>query len=229
MASDQYGNWMNPDQQNQGSFGGLGGIGAGLFDIFGSKDPSRYAQKYLNQIPGQVHEQYDPYRQAGLQALPQLQQQFQQMLFNPQNIYSMLGQGFQKSPGYDFSMQEAMNASNNAAAAGGMAGSPSHQRQSMGIAEQLSNQEFQNYLGHMFNLYGQGLSGLGNINQTGFNASSDITKYLTDLLNTQASVGAYGAQNYNTRMGSGLGSLFGGLGSLFGGGGGMSSILNMLG
>jgi hypothetical protein len=42
----------------------------------GMQNPANGAQGYLNQIPGMMQGYYNPYIQAGQQALPQLQQQF---------------------------------------------------------------------------------------------------------------------------------------------------------
>jgi len=46
---------------------------------------------------------------------------------DPDGLYSKLGQGYKESPGYQFKLKQAMMAGDNAAAAGGMAGTPQHQ------------------------------------------------------------------------------------------------------
>lgn len=195
--------------------GSLASAGQGISSLF-SKSPFKKAQGYFNQVPGALHQGYDPYIQAGQSAMPQLQQQYHQLLSDPNSMYSMLGQGFQKSPGYDFNMREAMNASNNAAAAGGIAGSPAHQRQAMGLAEQLSNQEFQNYLGHMFDLYGKGLSGIEGFNKMGYESSTGLADMLSQNFMNQGQM-AFGGGSYNNmQTQSGLGNLLGGLGGLYG-------------
>jgi len=73
-------------------------------------------------------------------------------------------------------------------------------------------------------LYGQGLGGMGNINQMGYGASNNATQSLNDMLTKQAELAYSNASNNQSSTGgmfSGLGGLAGGaLGFLGGGPGG---------
>ena len=64
---------------------------------FGSVDTG--AQNYLSQIPGQIEPYLQPYSEAGQAQLPILQEQFAQLLSNPNALLSQFGEGYQASPG----------------------------------------------------------------------------------------------------------------------------------
>jgi len=126
------------------SGGLLGGglLGQGLASLFGGgSDPSKEANKYLSQIPGMLPQYFEPYMSGGRYAVPQLQnqlgqltgnlpglqQQLSELTSNPGALYGRLGAGYQQSPAYEFEKQQALQGANQAAAAGGMAGSPQSQ------------------------------------------------------------------------------------------------------
>lgn len=186
----------------------------GLFDFL-YDDPSKDAQKYLNRIPGTVKPYYDPYIQAGQRQLPGLEQQYGQLMNDPGGRMNEIGSSFQQSPGFQFALQQALQGSGQAAAAGGMAGSPQHEQQNMGIATQLGNQDYYNYLGNALNMYTQGLQGSQGLYNSGQNASNSLADLLASGLGSQASLGYAGGANQNM-MGLGtLGLLGGGLSSLY--------------
>lgn len=221
---------------------GLGGIGAGIGGMFGGghhKDPYKAASKYFNQIPGTVTPYFQPYINAGQNALgqmqgqygsllgnlPGVQNQFDSLINDPNALYSKIAAGYQKSPGYDWQLNQGLNAATNAAAAGGMAGSPEHQQQAAGIAEGLASQDFNNYLGHVLGLYGtglqgksglygMGLEGLGGIGQMGYNASNELAGALASSLMNQGNLAYSGTAARNQQQGQGIGNILGGLGAL---------------
>lgn len=188
----------------------MGSIGGGLANIF--NNPADAAMGYSEQLPGTVTPYYQPYIDSGMGALGTLEEQFSQLINNPQAIQQMLAGGFQTSPGYEFSMQQGMNASNNAASAGGMLGSPAHTYNSQQTAQGIANQDFYNYFDRMLGLYGTGLSGMQGINQMGYQASDALAGLLGQNLMNQASISAMGKQNQN----SGIGGIVGGATSALG-------------
>lgn len=177
--------------------------------LFG-KNPANEAMKYAGKVGETVSPYYKPYIGAGQRSLNTLEQQYNQLINNPQAIMQMLGGSFEQSPGYQFQYDQAMNASNNASAAGGMLGSPAHQQQSATLATNLANQDYYNYLGHMQNLYGTGLEGYQGLNAMGYNASDALAGYLAQELMAQAGIAAKAAQYRNQS----IGGLFGGLAGL---------------
>jgi len=191
------------------------GLGAGLFGRK-QKNPADAAMPYLNQIPGATLPYYNPYIQAGQGALGDLQSQISQLLGNPGELYSQLGQNYQQSPGYKFALDQAMQAGGNAAAAGGMLGTPANQQNQMSMANNLASQDFGNYMQNILGLYGSGLQGLGGLNQMGYGAATDYASGLANTLGQQAQY-AYGGQAGKNAGRSAMGqNIFGGLGALLG-------------
>lgn len=160
-------------------------------------NPADAAMPYLNQIPETIKPYYDPYVNAGQDALGQLMQQYQSLLSNPQSIYNMGAQGFTESPGYQYQMNQGMNAINNAAASGGYLGTTGHQQNAGNMASNMANQEFQNYLGQMLGLYGTGLKGMEGINTMGYGASNELANSLGNNLMNQGNMAYLGQSNQN--------------------------------
>jgi len=195
--------------------------------------------QYLNQIPGyyqnmlsQFQNTFNPYISAGAGELPNLQQQYNNML-DP-NFINQVGKNFQQSPGYQWQMNQALQGANQAAAAGGYAGTPAHQQQAETVASGLANQDYYNWLNHSLGARQQALQGEQGIAGLGLNAGGllgqGLQGYARGLGNyaedqaenamSQANLAYAGKQNANETNLGGLGALFGGLGSFFGGGGG---------
>ena len=174
----------------------------GLFDsIFGTSDPSKGAMKYLNQIPDMAQNAYNPYIQAGQRQLPGLEDQYSQLMNDPGARMNQIGSGYQQSPGYQFAVQQALQGSGNAAAAGGMAGSPQHEQQNMTLANNLANQDYNQYLQNALGLYGEGLQGSQGLYNTGFNASSQLADMLASVYGSQANLKYAGGVNQNQARG----------------------------
>ncbi len=245
---------------------GFGGLGAGLAGMLfgGGENPYDAAKGFYNRIPGATQPYYNPYMQAGQGALGQLQGQYGnllgglpglqsaygqmagmgqgvmgqygQLMNDPSAMYSKIASGYQQSPGFKWELGQGMNAANNAAAAGGMIGSPQHQQQAATMAEGLANQDFQNYMQKALGLYGQGLSGAANmygagiagqqglynqglageqgINQMGFNANDQMARIMADMMSQQGQMSFAGQAAQNQQQGQEWGNIFGGLASL---------------
>lgn len=186
------------------------------------KNPADMAMPYLNQIPGTLKPYYSPYINAGKNSLTQLQGQYNQLLSNPGSLFSQFGEGYEPSPGYQFNFDQAMNASNNAAAAGGLLGTPGHQQQSATLASNLANQDFHNYIAEILQLYGLGLHGEEDISHMGYGASNELANSLGNNLLNQGNLAFQGQANQNQIQADqrngwlGLGgTILGGLMSLF--------------
>jgi len=189
----------------------------------GGEDPSAAASKYLNQIPGTIKPYYQPYINAGQGAMGDLQTQYKQLLSDPTAIMNMIGGKFQASPGYQYNVGQATNAANQAAAAGGMAGSPAEQAALASRISGMASQDYNNYMNQGLGLYGQGLGVAGNINQMGYGASNELAQSLMSALMSQSQNAYAGANTKNQQSGG----MFGGLGGLFGGGGASSMISSL--
>ncbi len=225
-------------------------IGHGMQSATNSLFPSAAgkAMPFLNQMPGQISPYYQPYVDSGHQALgqyqgqvgqltgmlPGLQNQYQGLMNNPQDIISRLGGTYHQSPGYQFNLNQGEEAINNAAAAGGMAGSPQHQYQAGQLASNFANQDYNQYMDRIMGLFGQGLQGsqglygaglqgLQGLNEQGYGASTGLAGDLASILSNKANLGYAGQNNQNQMSGNLLGQLM----SLLGGGGlsGMGSMM----
>ena len=179
------------------------------FSMFGGggNDPYKDASKYYNQIPGTITPHFQPYIDAGKGALGQLQGQYGNLINDPGSIYNKLGAGYKESPGFQFQMNQGLGAINNAAAAGGLQGAPQHQQQAGQLANNLANQDFNNYLGNMMGLYGKGLSGMGDINQMGYGASTGLGQLLGSNLMNQGNMALSGGAARNQGQGANFGNL----------------------
>ncbi len=201
--------------RNFGLASGLGGIGAGLGSMFfGDNNPADAGMKYLDQIPGAVSPYYQPYINAGNQALPQLQSQYGNLLNDPGGMLNKIGGGFQQSPGFKFALDQALQGAGHSAAAGGMAGSPQAQQQAMQIATQLGNQDYYNWLNQATGMYGQGLQGMGGLANMGFNASKGMSDQIAQALAAKSQLGYAGQAAQNQAQGSAFGNILGGIGTL---------------
>lgn len=187
----------------------------GFFDfLWGGKNPANDAMKYYNQIPGQAQQQYQPYINAGQNAMNANQQQYMDLINNPGGKLNQIGESFHESPGFKFAMQQALQGAGHAAAAGGMAGSPQHEQWAQGLATNLANQDYYNWLQGATGLYGGGLQGNENIANRGFQSSRDLADILANNLGQQGDIAFRGGQERNNRMNDFFGGVGRGIGAL---------------
>lgn len=166
----------------------------------GGKDPSKEANKYLDQIPGAVNPYYQPYINQGQDANKMLMEEYSKLLGNPNELYNQFASGYKQSPGYQTRLNEALQSASNAAAAGGMAGSPMHQQLAAQKAIDLSSKDFEDYLNHIMGLYGTGLSGEQELGEQGFKASTGYGDILGQKLGSQAQYGYAGQAGRNANQ-----------------------------
>lgn len=201
-----YGNGLNSFQK--GALGIAGG--AALMPFLNYENPADVASPYFDKIPGEMKPYYEPYINAGNRALPHLQNEFEGNVANPGGRLNEIGQNYRQSPGFDFAMKRALQASNNAAAAGGMAGSPQHEQENMELATNLSNQDYMGWLQHALGLYGTGLEGEQNLAHMGYGAGDELAQSIANSLMTRGSLAFQGQNQENQNMGD----IFGGIGGL---------------
>lgn len=144
-----------------------------FFDsIFGKRaDPSANANKYLNQIPGQLEQGYG-------RAIEQGQ--------NPAQTLNDFMKQYQQSEGGRYAQDEALRASGNAAAAGGMAGTPSDQFGQGRLAAAIGNDQMQQWLQNVLGINNQGLQ-----------AEQGKAGDMTNLYTTQGTMGFQQGQQQN--------------------------------
>ncbi len=203
-------NWLS------GAMGG-GMLGQGLAGMFGgNKNPYEAGNPYYEQIINQLPQYFEPWMGAGRQALPQLQQQFGQLINDPNGMYNRLSSGYHESPGYQWRQQQGQGAALNAAAAGGMGGTPQHQQQAAEISEHIADQDFMNYLQSILGMYGMGLQGMGGLSQQGLMGSMGLGQDISSVLARQAEAAIRGQETENKGNQMDWGNILGGIGSIAG-------------
>ena len=194
---------------------------AGTMALMGSlggsskwSNPANAAMPYYNQIAGTITPYYQPYVNAGNQALSALMPQLMQLVSNPSAFMNQMSSGFQASPGYQYNVQQATNAANQAAAAGGMVGSPMEQQQLAGEISGMANQDFYNYLNHILKIYAGGMQGLGGVGKVGYTASSSLANELAKSLMNQGNLAFAGTQASNMHNAGPMGMIGGAMSSI---------------
>ncbi len=200
--------------QMLGIGGGVGSAASGLAGMFGNgnKNPAASANESLDKIPGQTEQYYSPYQKAGKGALTDLQNQYGNLLGNTGDVYNNLAGGYKESPGYQYALKSALAAGNNAAAAGGMLGTPSHQEANMNTASGIASKDFNDYLQNVLGLYGKGLAGEEGLNTQGYGANTDYGNLLANLNQQKAAYNYQGQNAQNKANQSDWGNIFSGLG-----------------
>lgn len=263
-APQNFGQWWQ-----QGGAAGLGSSLGGIFgSLVGGGSAMNAASPYANQIPGMLQQYLSPYMQQGqginlnpyiqqgqsinlnpyvqmgLQTQPLLQQQLTNLAQNPTQLMNQIGSSYQSSPGYKFAVeqgtQQATDAANRAAAAGGLVGSPGEQQSLAKYITQMASgyagQDYNNYMQNALNQYRLGLGGLSGLEQQGlgvaqglqqqglgvasgleqqgFGATGMLSQGLGNYLQAMAQMAAAQQQAQNQQaqsMGSGIGGLIGSL------------------
>jgi len=202
------------DWSGWGKSGGAGLMGAGIGDLFSDyKNPADAAMGDMGQIPGQINKYLSPYIQQGQAQYGNLNNQYNSLMNDPGGRVNQIGQSYHQSPGFQFALQQALQGAGHAAAAGGMAGSPQHEQQNMGIATQLGNQDYNNYLQNAMGMYGQGLEGAQGMYNTGAQMGQSAGEDMASYFANRAKLNYEGQNAENQHQGGGMGALFGGLAS----------------
>lgn len=141
-------NWNEaaPDDSGNGGYnpyiGAAGMAGMGLGQMMGNyKNPADSANNYIDQGQNQLNGYMDYYTQGG---------------HNAGGRVNEIGQNYHQSPGYQFALQQALQGSNHAAAAGGYSGSPQHEQQNMTLASNIANQDYNQWMQNALGIYGIG-------------------------------------------------------------------------
>lgn len=171
--------------------------------LLGSKpNPAKEANKYLSQVPEAVKPYYEPYAEQGMQAYQQAGTQYDKLVNDPQGFFNEIMAGYKPSTGYDYKANKLMQTAQNAAAAGGFAGTEADQRQQAELINSLLGEDMYQYINSIMGLYGTGLQGLQNMGNTGYQASTGYGDIIGNTLGSQASLGYQGAaQNLSDQRG----------------------------
>ncbi len=161
----------------------------------GGQNPANAGGKYWDQIPGATQPYYQPYIDQGRQAGQDLTGRYNTSLNDPGSIYDQIGKGYKESPGYQARLKAGLQGATNAAAAGGMAGSPEHALHAAETANDLQGKDYEDYLNHVFGIYNQGIEGEQGRESRGYDASKGYADILGNNLSNR------GAAEYNATSG----------------------------
>lgn len=200
-----YGQGFNPYMMGRqgGTFGMIPGMIAGAM----MPNPADSAMPYYNQMPGMYENQYNPYIHAGMGAMGNLQGQYSSLMNNPSEMMNKIGQTYQQSPAYAWQRNQALQGANQAAAAGGMAGTPQNQQFAAGISNNMANQDYYNYMDHAMNMYGMGMEGEQGLNRMGYDASNQLAQSLGNTYMNQGNLAMSGQGMQNNLWGSIMGMI----------------------
>ncbi len=178
---------------------GIMSAAGGLAGLFGKKkkDPSKAGMKYLNNIQPSMSPYYQPYIDKGRAASESVNNEYNQQVSDPSAIYNKLGAGYKESPGYQFRLNQALQAGNQSQAAGGMLGTPQNQQQNMGIAGDQAGADFEKYLQNVIGIYKGGIAGQEGTAGRGYDASSTMGNAAGDIEGRKAEMAYNGADSMN--------------------------------
>lgn len=184
--------------------GGAGAaLGPALSYLFGNwKDPTKKAMPYLEGMEDKMSPYFNPWINAGKEQIPGLEKQFGDLTNDPGGFINRLGQGYKQSPGFDFALKRALGGANQAAAAGGMAGSPQAMEWSENIGTDLASKDFNNWLKNALGAYGTGLEGQEKLFGTGAEMGKDFGQSLGNVELQKALLKYMGQNAENQREGS---------------------------
>lgn len=193
---------------------GLNGLLGGLFGDSGS--PYDKAMQQYQDFANKAQATQQPFLNAGTGAIGDYQDWLRGQK-DPSGFINNLMGNYQESPYAHMLQQQAMNAGNNSASAGGLMGSSALMQQQMQNAGQIAsgdmNQWLQNVLG-INTQYGQGQQNLMNGGQNAANALTNMYNNMGQEMGNAAYGKEAGKQSdFWHTIGGGLGVL-GGLGFL---------------
>jgi len=172
--------------------------------MFG-QNPYDADAEYMDQIPGVQQQYLAPYSQMGQTLLPQLAGGYGAMALHPSQVQAGLGQGFQQDPGYDWNVDQQMQAQNQAMAAGGMSGSPESQQFAENTSNQLANQQYQQYMNNQMRIAGAGVQGEQGLESQGYGASNQMANNMTDYLYNRGNLAGAQSKNRQNMLMGGIG------------------------
>lgn len=192
---------------------GLGSAAGGIASLFGNKgsSPAKSAMPYLQQIPQQTLPFFADFINSGKAAQPGLQDLYSRMTSNPTEFFNNLAGGFKESPGYQFKLKQGLGAAGNAAAAGGMLGTPMHQQQATEVAEGIAGEDFYNWLNQIMGILQGGIGGEEKEINRGFDASKNMSDIVGGTLGSAADLAYKGKAGSNAQKSSGWSDLVSGL------------------
>lgn len=163
--------------------GAAGALGGGFF---GGGEDDEEAKRLLDQIPEELKKYLTPYITGGEHGLGKSTAEYDKLINDPNEIIKRISGGYTQSPGYQWKVSEGQRGITNAAAAGGYAGTGQHQQRAGELAENLANQDYNDYMKNALGLYNTGLSGELDLAHMGQGSATNLAEGLANLLKGKA-------------------------------------------
>lgn len=195
---------FDPDMSGFGDMIGQWG------SYFGYKNPAKQGMNYLNQSAAEQQGYYEPYMRHGEEMYGPMSQQYNALMNDPGGRMNQIGQSYQQSPGFKFALQQALQGSGAAQAAGGMAGTPQHEQQNMQLATNMANQDYNQWLQQALGQYDVGLGGAQNVYGIGANSANSLANNMRNIRQDQSELGYKQGQYdnaHNSDLWSGIGKV----------------------
>lgn len=171
----------------------LGGVlKGGLGYLLNNNNAS--GEKALTNAAGAAQANYQPFYQAGVGAENTLANLYGN---NGTTAQTAAQQNFQTSPGYQFALNQGLNAINADAATKGQTLSGNTMEGINNYAQGTAAQQYNNYINQLQNLASGGMSAAGGMGTAGLAGGA-----------ARAQLGQNNANNANTAIGTGLSALF---------------------
>lgn len=168
----------------------------GFLKMFSQQDPSKDANRYMNQIPGVGHNAYDPFINEGREAGGVLKGQYGKMLDPTAFMDEIMGH-YKQSKGAQYEQDKLGKGIGSTAAAGGFAGTPEHQRQYGEMAGDIMSKDMQQYLQNALGIHKDALSGEQDFYNKGYGASGSLADLLGGNLASQGTMAFQQGQQHN--------------------------------
>lgn len=196
-----------------GAYGSLAAAGLNFLGGQNQTSATDAASPYIDKANNIANTNYEPYINAGRNALTSTQDSYNREMSNPGQELNRIGQDYQQSPGFKYALQQALQGVDHSAEAGGMGGSLQQDQWRTQMAHDIGNQDFHQWLGDALNLHGQGQQGLSHISDQGYDANNQKTTGLMNNMLTGANLAYEGQNTQNQADSSGLGAFTSALGT----------------
>lgn len=165
-------------------------------NLFSREDPSKEANKYLDQIPGMGKQYYNPFIERGARSGDLLEGEYGKLL-KPTSFIDDIMKNYNMSAGATYQRDKLGKGIGATAAAGGFAGTPEHQQEYGEMANKIMSGDMQQYLENALGLYNRGLGGEEGFFGKGYDASKELADLIGGTLSSQAGGAFQGASQTN--------------------------------
>lgn len=188
-------------------------------NMFRRTDPSKMANKYMDQIPGVGKQYYNPFIDRGERAGSKLEGEYGKLM-NPTSFMDEIMKHYTESEGAKYEKNELGRGIGATAAAGGFAGTPEHQKEYGEMASGLMSKDMQQYLQNALGVYNTGLSGEQDFYGKGFDASGKLADMIGGTLASQGGMAFQQGSQTNASRDAFMNALMKALGQAAGAGAG---------